>query len=108
MWLGGKAEGDDERARLLDTVLGLGGQREVLLDRLPHLPMPTLVIWGAADRVFPAYQAQAAIEHLREGHLVLMPACGHLPHVEEPEQFVAALGPFLRERAGAMPSMGRR
>jgi pimeloyl-ACP methyl ester carboxylesterase len=37
----------------LRAQLDLDGQREVLLDRLPYLKMPTLVVWGARDRVFP-------------------------------------------------------
>ena len=37
----------------LRAQLDLGGQREVLLDRLPHLQMPTLVVWGRATGCFP-------------------------------------------------------
>lgn len=31
----------------------LRGQREVLVDQLPHLGMPTLIIWGNATECFP-------------------------------------------------------
>lgn len=72
-----------------------GGQREVLLDRLPLLEMPTLVVWGERDRVFPASQGKDAAARLREGSLELIPDCGHLPHIECPDPFVAALGRFL-------------
>ena len=77
--------------------LGLGGQREVFLDELPRLPMPTLVIWGMNDMVIPSYQAVAAAGRLNNGRLVLIPNCGHLPQVEQPDRFVAALSPFLAE-----------
>ncbi len=76
-----------------------GGQREVLLDRLPSLEIPTLVVWGESDRIFPVSQARDAVAHLREGSLELVPDCGHLPHVERPERFVAALDRFLGEQA---------
>src|ERR671917_757650 len=46
-----------------------GGQREVLVDRLPLLEMPTLVVWGARDRVFPKSQAREAAARLQEGSL---------------------------------------
>lgn len=76
-----------------------GGQREVLLDRLPTLEIPTLVVWGESDRIFPVSQARDAVAHLREGSLELVPDCGHLPHVERPKRFVAALDRFLGEQA---------
>lgn len=72
-----------------------GGQREVLVDRLPLLDVPTLVVWGVRDRVFPQSQAREAVARLREGSLALVPDCGHMPHVECPDRFVAGLGDFL-------------
>jgi pimeloyl-ACP methyl ester carboxylesterase len=71
------------------------GQREVLADRLPSLKTPTLVVWGARDRVFPQSQAREAVAHLSGGSLVLIPDCGHMPHVECPDRFLAVLGEFL-------------
>jgi pimeloyl-ACP methyl ester carboxylesterase len=83
----------------LRAQVDLRGQREVLVDRLPGLEMPTLVIWGASDRVFPVSQAREAAARLTEGSLALIPACGHLPHVERPDRFVSALGRFLGEQS---------
>ena len=74
------------------------GQREVLLDQLPRLQMPTLIIWGASDRIFPKSQAQEASARLKQGSLGIIPDCGHLPHVEQPKRFVSILGEFLGER----------
>jgi pimeloyl-ACP methyl ester carboxylesterase len=71
------------------------GQREVLVERLPALEIPTLLVWGTRDRVFPASQAREAVTRLREGTLALVPDCGHMPHVECPDHFLAALGEFL-------------
>jgi len=76
-----------------------GGQREVLIDRLPLLEVPTLVIWGARDRVFPKSQARDAVARLQKGSLALIPDCGHMPHVECPDRFVAALDEFLGGQA---------
>jgi 4,5:9,10-diseco-3-hydroxy-5,9,17-trioxoandrosta-1(10),2-diene-4-oate hydrolase len=83
----------------LRAQVDLGGQREVLVDQLPHLQMPALVIWGERDRVFPYSQGQKALSHLRQGSLELVPDCGHLPHVERPDRFTAILGRFLDEQA---------
>ena len=83
----------------LRAQVDLGGQREILLDQLPHLQMPALVIWGERDRVFPYSQGQKALSHLRQGSLELVPNCGHLPQVERPDRFTAILSRFLDEQA---------
>ena len=79
----------------LRAQVDMGGQREVLVDQLPHLGMPTLIIWGKRDRVFPYAQGQKAASRLRQGALELITNCGHLPHVEQPERFAAIVARFL-------------
>ena len=74
------------------------GQREVLVDQLSLLKMPTLVVWGARDRVFPESQARVAAARLPEGSLAIISECGHMPHVECPDRFLAALDGFLDGR----------
>ena len=69
----------------------------MLVDRLSQLTMPVLIVWGARDRVLPYSQAQEAMAYLQNGSLELIPDCGHLPHVEYPERFVASLGQFLSD-----------
>ncbi|MEO7194023.1 MAG: alpha/beta fold hydrolase [Pseudonocardiaceae bacterium] len=90
----GQLEAATAMARALFDV---NGQREVLFDQLHNLTMPTLVVWGACDYVLPAYQAQAAVDRLPAGRLVLFPDCGHLPHVECPDRFATVLSEFLTE-----------
>ena len=82
----------------LRAQVDMGGQREVLVDQLPHLGMPTLIIWGKRDRVFPYTQGQKAASRLRQGVLELHPECGHLPHVEQPQWVVSTLGEFLSDQ----------
>jgi 2-hydroxy-6-oxonona-2,4-dienedioate hydrolase len=77
-----------------------GGQRTVLLDALPHLPMPTLVVWGERDLIFPATQARDAAARLRKGELSVIPECGHLPHLEQPTWCAAVLRRFLEAQSG--------
>jgi len=94
----GRRAGQLEAATAMARALfDVSGQREVLLDQLHTLTMPTLVVWGACDYVLPVYQAQAAVDRLPAGRLSLLPDCGHLPHVECPDQFAAVLGQFLTE-----------
>ena len=79
----------------LRTLVDPAGQREVLVDRLPLLEVPTLIVWGERDRAFPESQARSAAARLRKGSLAVIPDCGHLPHIECPDQFVATLERFL-------------
>jgi pimeloyl-ACP methyl ester carboxylesterase len=83
---------------VLRTIVSPLGQREVLVDRLPSLKVPTLVVWGERDRVFPESQARGAVGRLRDGSLAIIPDCGHMPHVECPDRFVGAVDGFLLER----------
>jgi pimeloyl-ACP methyl ester carboxylesterase len=85
----------DAQLAAVRAQVGLRGQREVLLDQLPSLQIPTLVVWGSRDRVFPESQARNAVARLRDGSLSLIPECGHMPHIEYPDQFVVTLGEFL-------------
>src|SRR5215211_3528259 len=78
--------------------VGIRGQREVLVERLPGLRVPALVVWGTHDRVLPYSQAQEAVARLQSGTLELIPDCGHAPPVEQPERFVSSLGGFLRDK----------
>ena len=73
------------------------GQREgeILLDQLPRVEVPTLVVWGALDKVVPLSHAHAAVARLRRGSLKILPGCGHLPHAECPDRFAEVLTRFL-------------
>ena len=79
--------------------IGLRGQRQLVLDQLPSLRVPTLVVWGERDRVLPLAQAREAISRIPDGSLELIPDCGHLPQVERPDRLAEILQAFLRERA---------
>ncbi|OUL36124.1 alpha/beta hydrolase [Nostoc sp. T09] len=80
---------------ILRSQLYVLGQRQIILDSLPQVQMPTLVVWGINDYVLPNYQAQDGVKRLQQGHLALIPDCGHLPQVERPELFTDAVNQFL-------------
>src|SRR2546426_5677393 len=68
-------------------------------DRLSELRMPTLVIWGRHDHIFPARHAEAARDKLRHGKVVIFDDSGHTPQMEEPERFNRLVLDFLTEPA---------
>lgn len=69
------------------------GETFDLRPALTHLDVRAIVVHGDDDPI-PLATAQATAEALRAPCIVL-PNCGHVPYVEAPEAFVAALDPFL-------------
>jgi pyruvate dehydrogenase E2 component (dihydrolipoamide acetyltransferase) len=78
------------------------GQRIAIYDRLAELPVPTMIIWGERDRVFPAEQAADAAEKIPDAWLEVLDGVGHVPQVEAPGRVVALLDRFVR----ALPEPG--
>lgn len=60
-----------------------------------RIAMPTLVIWGEADGLFPASFGRTFADRLPDSTFVEIANCGHVPHLERPEPFRAAIDPFL-------------
>ena len=75
------------------------GQSEIVLDRLSGIPVPILIVWGDSDQIIPVAHAHEAKRRVRYGQLVIIPDCGHMPQVERPGMFLAALDPFLANLA---------
>jgi pimeloyl-ACP methyl ester carboxylesterase len=63
--------------------------------RLHRVTTPTLLLWGADDRVVPTSYAEAFRAALPNASLELLPNCGHYPMLEQPEAFTRTLVPFL-------------
>ena len=57
------------------------------------------LIWGNDDKLIPAAYAQAWLKQLPKARLLPIPNCGHLPHVERPDEVVRAVKSFSREAA---------
>lgn len=62
---------------------------------LHRIDVPTLLIWGDTDRVFPKEHALAYERSIPNAKLVMVPDCGHVPQIEQPDAFVAALESFI-------------
>lgn len=72
------------------TDLGRTGLR----DRLGELRLPTLIIWGEHDRIFPLESAWRALA-IPSARLVIVPRCGHFPQIEAARAFHGLLLGFL-------------
>ena len=58
--------------------------------------VPTLIIWGDRDRAVPVAFARRLHHDIPGSHLAILPACGHLPHEERPDETLSILEPFLQ------------
>jgi pimeloyl-ACP methyl ester carboxylesterase len=61
--------------------------------------IPTLLVWGDRDAVFPRAEQDALLALLRRGAtLVVYPETGHAVHWERPVEFVRDLAAFVGTR----------
>jgi pimeloyl-ACP methyl ester carboxylesterase len=68
---------------------------------LHRIGVPTLLVWGTNDRVYPIDCAAAYQKLIPDAKLAIIPDCGHLPHIERRPAFMAALEDFLDRRRAA-------
>jgi pimeloyl-ACP methyl ester carboxylesterase len=62
---------------------------------LHRLKVPTLVVWGTEDRIFPPEQAGVFAGAIPGAQTLIVSEAGHLPHVEQPRAFVAGTAAFI-------------
>jgi pimeloyl-ACP methyl ester carboxylesterase len=83
----------------LESILGdlLGMRdRDDSSSALRTIEVPTLILHGAEDQIFPVAEAQAMHEAIPHSELVVIPQSGHLLNLEQPERFNEAARIFLR------------
>jgi 2-succinyl-6-hydroxy-2,4-cyclohexadiene-1-carboxylate synthase len=97
--LGGSAAGLASSLRLAGT-----GRQEPLWDRLPELRMPVLVVAGALDAAYLARARRMVDAVGAPARLVVIPEAGHACHLERPDEWLAAVVPFLRGETDHGPS----
>jgi pimeloyl-ACP methyl ester carboxylesterase len=68
---------------------------------LHRIAVPTLLLWGAHDKVFPMPYAYAYQQLIPGSQAVVLPECGHLPHVEQGDAFVTELETFIGTKKAA-------
>ena len=64
--------------------------------RLAAVRIPVLVVWGAADRIYPLEQGEAFAKAIPGARLTVLDKAGHLPQLEAPSELLAAVLDFAR------------
>ena len=93
-----------EFVNALRSGVTIGGVKPAVRDywvaQAPRYQGPVLVVWGRQDAVLPMASAADAREVMPQAQIQLIDRCGHLPMIEQPDEFLSALLPFL-DRAEA-------
>lgn len=58
---------------------------------LPQIPVPSLVVWGAADRLVTVRKAPRTAALLPRGRLLVLPRTGHVAQMERPRSVARAV-----------------
>lgn len=94
---------DDQRRAYFSTLRNLTPWLKPLQNKLPDLlaslDIPTLIVRGEFDALFPFENAQAVARVQPRASIVTLAKSGHLPHQETPEQFLSAITEWLQTNA---------
>ncbi|CAK9875165.1 unnamed protein product [Sphagnum jensenii] len=87
-------------ALLISPSVGMQ-QQAPLTKRLKEVTCPVLVITGDTDQLVPAWNAKRLVNALPQAKLSLIKECGHLPHEETPDEFLALVKDFFSQIVSA-------
>lgn len=62
-------------------------QEDFINEDLAALTMRVTIIWGQEDRFIPISTVDLMLPKLRDGRVVWIPRCGHIPALERPREF---------------------
>jgi pimeloyl-ACP methyl ester carboxylesterase len=68
-----------------------------IADRIGAITAPTLVLFGAEDRIINPSAAQTFGERIQRSKVILLPGIGHLPMEEAPDATARAITDFLAQ-----------
>jgi pimeloyl-ACP methyl ester carboxylesterase len=68
-----------------------------LRNRLHRIRIPTLVLWGASDRILSESYGRAYCAAITGAQFELIERAGHFPHLEQPELFANRIFAFVEE-----------
>lgn len=92
---------DGQRRAYLSTLRGLSPWMKKLQtsirDQFSHLQVPTLVIRGEFDSLFQDSAADAIVECQPNAAKAIIERAGHLPHQEDPHQFLQIVELWLSQ-----------
>lgn len=68
-----------------------------LRPELARLALPVLVVAGSLDEATPPAMARELVSLLPDARLAVLDGLAHVPQLQAPDEFLAAIGEFIRE-----------
>lgn len=68
-----------------------------LVDLLPSITVPTLLIWGDIDEDTPLYMGKVMEEKIYDSGLIILKGAGHYSYIDCYDQFKAVINVFLKD-----------
>ena len=79
------------------------GKRDTNTGRLGEIKVPTLILWGAEDKLIPVSGADWFAARIPGSAKIVYPGIGHLPMEETPDQSAADVDAFLSKPFPSQP-----
>lgn len=80
-----------DRAGMAVTARSVLLERASVLPLLPRIDVPTVVVAGEDDQLYPAPTLKAAADRVPGARFVMIPSSGHISAMDQPEQVGAVL-----------------
>ncbi len=96
------ADAETRRAFLATSrsVIDPGGQTVTAVPRLSLVAqLPTLLVWGARDRLIPLRHGILAAQSIPGSRVEVFESAGHYPHLDDPDRFTRVLLDFVSRAA---------
>ena len=74
-------------------------KKDNLLEYLPQIKVPTLLLWGEDDEITTMKVAEQFHDNIPNSKLVTIKNCGHAPMIEYPDWFSEQVRNFLAEHS---------
>ena len=68
-----------------------------VVEQLPKITMPTLIVWGDTDRSYGWSQPETLWQNIPDSQLAVLPGCAHNAHMEKPVMFNMIVEDFLNQ-----------
>jgi len=82
-------------ARAIGDMLQEGG--DLTQEEMQQITVPTLIVWGAEDKIFPISNAERLRSDIQGAEVHIIERSGHLPQIEQTDLFLQAVIPFLED-----------
>ena len=75
-----------------------------LIQRLPQIKAPAMIVWGDQDRVLHVSSAELIKANLKQAELVILKECGHMPLMEQTRAWIGGYLDFIANPGGQRAS----